>query len=32
MYWYLKIEIRRVILLLGGWAEHFTGEGNPDDF
>ena len=21
-----------VILLLGGWAEHFIGKGNPDDF
>jgi len=30
MYWNLKIEVRLVILLLGGWAEHFIGKGNPD--
>jgi hypothetical protein len=32
MYWNLEIEVRLVILLLGGWAEHFIGKGNPDDF
>ena len=32
MYWKLNIEVRLVILLLGGWAEHFIGKGNPDDF
>ena len=32
MYWNLKIEVRLVVLLLGGWAEHFIGKGNPDDF
>jgi hypothetical protein len=32
MYWNLNIDVRLVILLFGGWAEHFIGKGNPDDF
>ena len=27
-----KIDVRLVILLLGGWSEHFIGKVNPDDF
>jgi len=32
MYWNFKIDVRLVILLLGGWSEHFIGKVNPDDF
>jgi hypothetical protein len=32
MYWNFKIDVRLVILLLGGLAEQFIGKGNPDDF
>ena len=27
----IEVRVRLVILLLGGWAEHFIGKGNPDD-
>ena len=32
MYWNFKIDVRLVILLLGGWAKHFIVKVNPDDF
>ena len=32
MYWNFKIGVRLVILLLRGWSEHFSGQGDPDDF
>ena len=32
MYWNFKIDVRLVILLLGGWAKHFIVTVNPDDF
>ena len=31
-HWNFKIDVRLVILLLGGWSEHFIGKVNPDDF
>ena len=32
MYWNFKIDVRLVILLLGGRAKHFIVKVNPDDF
>ena len=32
MYWNFKIDVRLVILLLGGWAKHFIVKVNPDYF
>ena len=32
MHWNFKIDVRLVILLLGGWAKHFIVKVNPDDF